>query len=236
MLNFVSKFVLATAIWVQFGNTGYAQEALPQPEILVDDFKYLEGAKAWPPELQGIEDVKILPPDKIVPSAVTELFSRRAQEVASQSDTVQRLLGERFAAMGTSIPDNGKEELRGSLEQQSTEVTFYSYSRNVAVAVLIQNGEVTSTREIEGYQPPETQEEIDVATKLALGDPRLSAVAEGYQARGLITDMTEGQISAGNRVIYVSFEKSGTAVADFFALVDLTTNTVIDAGPTAGNK
>jgi hypothetical protein len=217
-------------------NSSRAQVRLPEVEAAIAPFEYVEDGTSWPPELKGVQNIKVLPPDEVIASVVTESFLRRADEVAQQSPEFRRVLGERFAVIGATLPELSKEPMRGALEQQFVEVTYYSYSRNVAVVTVIRNGELVSSRDVEGFQPPETKEEVARAAKIAKADPRLAGVTDALEATGLITEYTEGQKSEGNRLIYVSFGKAGTAITDYFAVVDLTTETVVDAGRAAGNN
>jgi hypothetical protein len=215
-----------------------AQDKARIPEIPPDlpELQFSEEGGRWPPQLEGVTDLKILETQPVY-FAITPALKARLAEVALQSDAMRRTLGKRFAFMGAELVEAAKiEEGQRPPEQRDAIVTFYSYDRNVAVQALVRDGEILNVEERSGFQPPETEEEVAAATRLALQDSRLKAVSDAYEPRGLITEAGEGERNAGNRLIYISFERRGTAVAEYFALVDLTLGEVLDAGPVAGSQ
>ncbi len=209
-----------------------AQEAIPPLPERPTVFEFATDGE-WPPVLKGIENIKVFETE-LSASAVTAAFQSRANEIALGSPKMRRLLGKRFVFAGADLLDDSKSEDTRPLEQRSAKVTYYSYDRNVAVRAIVRQGEVTEASDLEGYQPPETAEEIVAASKIALNDARIAREIAELEVHGLLTEMQEGQAGAGDRLIYLSYEKPGSAVADYFALVNMTTGNVIDAGSVAG--
>lgn len=223
----LSATLLTAATYAQ------AQESLPSPPQ--DDLKHLEFTgpdKGWPPQVVGAEKIEILPYE-LLKTSITPAFSQRLGEIALSSDIVRKALGERFAFIEAILPEYDKEARLQILEQSTVKAMFYSYSRNVAIQATVRSGEVLEVRDLEGYQPPESPEEIDQAIKLAVEHPVIKELATKYEARGLLTENGEGERGAGHRLIYVSFMRPGSADSEYFALVDLTDNVVLDAGQVA---
>jgi hypothetical protein len=229
-LSVTSTFLLAS-------EGSFAQEKLPPP--LQGDLKVLEFTgpeKGWPPDVAGAEKIEILPL-KFSPNSITSAFEARISEIASSSDLAQKALGERYSFIevnAAETPKDGDGEKIQALEQSPVKAIFYSYSRNVAVQATVRAGEVLQVQDLDGYQPPESQEEIMRAAKLAAEIPAIKDIQSAYEFRGLLTEAGEGQAGAGHRLIYVSYQKPGTANVEYFALVDLTDNIVLDSGKAAG--
>jgi hypothetical protein len=179
--------------------------------------------------------MRLLPVEP-TPTALTPAFAARVSEVAATSPIVRRNLGDRFAFINAVLVDEDKER-GGELlpaEQQLGRVTFYSYSRNVAVRALVRAGEVLEVRDVEGFQPPESPEEIERAVRLAREDRRIAGLVRNLEGMAMVTEPGEGRPGSGHRVLYVSFAPAGTRTAEVMALVDLTDNRIIEAGPTPG--
>jgi hypothetical protein len=79
---------------------------------------------------------------ELVPGALTPACTVRVGEVAATSPIVRRALGDRFAFMGADLLSDDKRGDQPPPERRLTHVTFYSYSRNVAVRALVRGGEV----------------------------------------------------------------------------------------------
>jgi hypothetical protein len=232
MRNFA--LVLTCSTYFLVCETALAQEKLTPPPKLEPPIEFTGPDQGWPPDVKGAENIQVMKYELLV-SAMTPAFAARLDEVVRSSAEVQKSLGERFAFIEASVVEESKEQDIRPLERQLTKVVYYSYSRNVAVAALVRGGEVLRAEDLEGYQPPEAPQEIDEAVKLARADSRLQDIVKGeYEGRGLVTERDEGLRGAGNRLIYVSFMKPGTANTEYFALVDLTDGIVLEAGRAAG--
>jgi hypothetical protein len=211
------------------------QEKLPDIPGDATELEFIEDGKTWPPEIKGAENIKIFESEPVF-FTMTPALQARLGEVALQSGQLRRSLGERFAYIGADLLELDKSDTsQRPPEQRDAKVTFYSYDRNLAVVAIVRSGEVSGVSEMPGFQPPESPDEVAVASKLALQDSRLKAAAE-LEARGLVTEAGEGQRDAGDRLIYVSFQKPGSAVAQYYALVNMTKGAVVEAGPVAGSN
>ena len=115
-------------------------------------------------------------------------------------------------------------------EQRLVRATFYSYTRNVAVRMLVREGEILGVEEVEGYQPVEAPEEIERAVTYASEDPRIRDLVRDLEGRALLAEVGEGRAGFGHRVFYVSFLPPGSAQTEVMALVDLTDGRVLEAG------
>jgi hypothetical protein len=165
---------------------------------------------------------------------MTQAFAQRLGEVAEASPDVKRSLGDRFAFIEADLVETDKNPGLQPLEQRLVRATFYSYSRNVAVSALVRGGEVLDVKDVEGYQPPETPQEVEQAVKLAREDQRIRDTVRDLDGRALLTEIGEGKPGAGHRVLYVSFLPRGSAGTEVMALVDLTDGRVLEAGRPAG--
>jgi hypothetical protein len=139
---------------------------------------------------------------------------------------LSNLLGDRFEVLRAQ--SRGPQKLIGP---PTGKVTLYSYTMNRAVDVHIQApaaqpvaGTVTKivVRE-EGYQPPESANEIQHAVQLAAD--KIGASAKDLESGAILTpDPQQTQ----HRVFYVTFRQKD--LPRFWALVDLTADKVLANG------
>jgi hypothetical protein len=207
-----------------------AQE-LPPPGRPLEFTSPQEG---WPPRVSGESNVEILPAEPVA-VGLTPASAASLGRLAANSPHVRRFLGDRYAFIEADLLEREKGEDRRPLKQRVTSVMFYSYSRNVAVRALVRGGKVLEVSNIEGYQPPESSEEIERAIELARRNAGLGEAVAGLEGRGLLTERAEGQTGAGHRLLYVSFMAPDSARfqsprTKLFALVDLTEDRVLEAG------
>jgi hypothetical protein len=221
------RIILATGL-VAVSSPALAQKEIPTPPEFGDVLEFTGPEEGWPPQVRGATDIRVLPIDRVLIS-VTPAFATRLEEIASASPLVQRSLGERFAFIDGYLAEGAKEEVAGPLEKAVVQAVFYSYSRNVAVRVLVQGGEVLEATDIEGYQPPETPGEIELAVKLARDHPDIRDLVGDLEGRALVAEPGEGESGAGHRVLYVSFVARDSALTEVMALVDLTDGVVLEA-------
>ena len=172
----------------------------------------------------------------------------RAKTAAEQNPRVREELGERFAFFETesfqeatgvcpSMESESDQDASSSGRQPITRLTYFSYSRNTTIMVCMQGEKLVSVGCREGYQPPESEEEITKAKKLAREDPRLSSQVENLTGHAILIEPESGlffglfgDLGGGNRVLWVTFSKQGTGDPRYWAVVDLTEEKVLDAG------
>lgn len=207
--------------------------ALPEkpPEIAVLKFGEAEGG--WPPLPIGAQNVTLVSWSEVSVS-LTEPLGVQLQQAALADAQVRQLLGERFVFISTDELELGKTGRPQTMAELATRLTFFSHTNNVAVEVRMLGSQVKNVKRREGYQPPEGAEEIDLAVQLARRDSRIREKVVGLEAGALVAFPQKDQAGYGNRVLYVNFSKSGEGLANYMALVDLTTQKVLAAGPAAG--
>lgn len=207
--------------------------ALPEkpPEIAVLEFGKEEGG--WPPLPIGAQNVTLISWSEVAVS-LTEPLGVQLQQAALADAQVRQLLGERFVFISADELEQGKTGRPQTTAELATRLTFFSHTNNVAVEVRMLGSKVENVNRREGYQPPEGAEEIDLAVQLARRDSRIREKVANLEAGALVAFPQKDQPGYGNRVLYVSFSKLGEGLAHYMALVDLTTQKVLAAGPAAG--
>ncbi|MDT3778412.1 hypothetical protein PJI16_12660 [Nitrospira sp. MA-1] len=177
---------------------------------------------------------------------------------AERDPDVKTQLGERFAYINTEkVPadqclvilqgddsSNSRTTERASNSDASAyRLTYYSYTHNVAVHVCMENDRMSSVQQDprEGYQPEEGEEEITAAIELARADQRISQEIQHLHGHAILTSPEEyryfwvsDEAGFGDRVLWVTFSEMPESSALYFARVDLTSQTVLDAGKEAG--
>ncbi len=130
-------------------------------------------------------------------------------------------------------------------------LTYYSYKNNVGVQVCLRGEKVERvTRMPKGQEPPEGDEEVQDADALARQHQDLKGKLEGLQPHGLLWEPHRGLIPGGsdwftswtsflndpgygNRVLLLTYSQGEEGDPQHWAIVDLTIQKVLDAGPEA---
>jgi hypothetical protein len=202
---------------------------LPERSPTAPVLEFTGPDQGYPPQPVGISNVREVPFAQFAPLSGPRPAELR--RLAERDERVRRALGERFAFLSADPVEPPKREGE-SRPSDAARLTFYSYSANVAVEVLTNADRVESARELaRGYQPPESQEEIATATRMALADARLRETNAGtLQPNGIVAYPREGQPGHGNRVLQITFAKDGEDLPAYVAYVDLTAGKVLSAG------
>jgi hypothetical protein len=205
------------------------EHALPAKVPEIPPLKFEGPASGWPPHPQDRTNVVNIP-WKELPGVLTEAETGNLRAAALKNAEAHTALGARFAltAVDPVEPEKGAGSLEGA---RAVRMTFYSYSNNAAVEVTMKGSEVQKVTRREGYQPPEGREDIRLATELASRDVNLRGKLKGLENTGLVTFPQQGRPGYGHRVLHVNFTKAGSDVPFFYALVDLTEQKVLRAGP-----
>ncbi|HEY3197478.1 MAG TPA: hypothetical protein VGJ57_05660 [Nitrospirales bacterium] len=192
------------------------------------DFTGLD--EGWPPRPKGRQNEQALDTSGLKDLAAASKVSGPkvgALKATMQNDpALSNLLGERFEVLRSQ--SRGPQKAMGP---PTGKVTLYSYTMNRAVDVHIQSdasqpaaGSVTKivVRE-EGYQPPESANEVQHAVQLA-------ADKTGPGAKDLASSaiLTPDPNHTNHRVFYVTFRQND--LPRFWALVDLTVDKVLANG------
>lgn len=186
----------------------------------------------WPPQPKGAINVTRVVWEEI-PGSLTDELESRIREAALRDARVREALGNRFSYISTDARELEKGRLREPTQPLSTRVVFFSHTRNVALEVYMLGTAVENVTIREGYDPPEGKEEIDAAVALAESDPRLRGQLEGLTGAALVAFPQAGQPGYRHRVLDVTFTREGEDLPRYFALVDLTDQKVLVAGPTS---
>jgi hypothetical protein len=156
---------------------------------------------------------------------------------AAESDRrVMPLLGSRWAFIDADrIPPEGKVTFGCCRETTGlVRLVYYSYSQNVAVEVRMKETGVLSVARLEGYQPPEGQQDLQRGIELAKADPRLAGKVEQLQGHGLLMQPDRGFFrndpGYARRTIWITFSNGQDGDPKYWAVVDLTEDKVLEAG------
>ncbi|MBI5672368.1 MAG: hypothetical protein HZC50_03685 [Nitrospirae bacterium] len=149
---------------------------------------------------------------------------------------VAALLGKRWAFIDADrLPPEGKVSFGCCRDVSSmTRLVYYSYSQNVAVEVRMKDTNVLSVSPVEGYQPPEGQQDVQRGIELAKADPRLVGKVDQLQGHGLLMQPDRGffrnEPGYAHRTIWITFSKGHDGDPKYWAVVDLTEDKVLEAG------
>ncbi len=184
----------------------------------------------WPPKPKGVTMFTQVG-DTPIPGSLTDAVEAQIRQAVVQDPAVRQALGSRFAFITIDEIEPPKGGRRDPAAPVPTRVTFFSHQNNVAVEVFTRGTRVERVLRRPDYQPPEGREEVQAAIALAERDPRLSGRLERVTGSAIRTQREPGKPGAGNRLLYVTFHEANEDLPRFFALVDLTLQQVLDAGP-----
>ncbi len=201
-------------------------EKPPKPPVL----EFSTEQKEWPPRPVGRTNVIDIP-WKEIPGALTEARAMELRQIALQDARVRAALGARFAYISADALEPDKDHPRGPNEPAEVRLTFFSHAKNVAVLVAMRGNEVVSIAPKEGYQPPEGVDEIKAASALAARMLHLESKVREFQSGAIVVVPKQGQPGYGHRVLHVTFNKAGEDLPRYFAIVDLTDQTILSGGP-----
>jgi len=156
---------------------------------------------------------------------------------AAEGDArVATLLGSRWGFIDANrLPPVGKVSFgccRNTV--QLVRLVYYSYSSNVAVEVRMKEASVFSAARLEGYLPPEGPQDVQRGIELAKADPRLAGKVQPLEGHGLLMQPDRGFFrndpGYGHRIMWITFSQGQSGDPKYWAVVDLTEDTVLDAG------
>lgn len=203
-----------------------------RPEIDVIEFTGPEDG--WPPRVRDVTDSRAVAWEPL-PGALTDELEAELVESLLADAEVRETLGERFALVGAENVYLDKRDA-----DPRYRFTFYSHSNNLTLQVDVENSERVAMEKLEPhrYQPAPGRDEIDAAIEMARNWLRDKDFPVAELEGGVLLAFPEsrpGEVAFyENRVLYVSFSEPEDVIARYFALVDLTTNEVLDGGAAAG--
>ncbi|WP_371483456.1 hypothetical protein [Kitasatospora sp. NBC_00315] len=162
---------------------------------------------------------------------VDEAGSRRAAELALQSEDVTRELTERrYEVIGVGSAATGRDA-------EYPLVIIYDYTENLAVEVAV-DLDAGAVREVRRrrYQPQLSASEERRAIELVRQDGRLSAHGSDLESGSgiLVEDVDFRSPRHGHRLLDLRFGPRTRRLPSAFAVVDLTDRDVVRAGPVPG--
>jgi hypothetical protein len=202
------------------------QPPLPTKIPVPPAIQFTKVEEGWPPRPQGRTNESYVPWTQR-PGAFTESQEAGLRQAALQDAQVRTVLGDRFAYITASEVEPDKARPRNATEPVPVDLTFYSYSNNVAVEVRMTGQKVEKVYRREGYQPPEGAEEVKAAIALALQNEQAPQAVHNMRATAILTYYEPGTPEHGHRILHVSFSSLPDYVPQYFALVDLTANKVL---------
>jgi hypothetical protein len=148
---------------------------------------------------------------------------------AAEADVgVRKLLGSHFTYIRLDQAELPKgQEVADAYE---ADVIFFNYEALKAVKVRMKNGVVVDA-DFSTEWPNEGKEEIDEAVRIARRAPQLAGKIADLEAGAMVAvPVTGTEAWIGRRVLDVKFFTPVTTVTYFYALVDMSSKTVIFAG------
>lgn len=177
----------------------------------------------WPPKVKDVTNLRQIPWET-PPGELTEVLEIQLRQAALKDERLCEALGERYAYLNTGVIDPGKGADHHCFD---TLLTFFSYSHNYAVLVLMKGLRVEDVVGRKDYQPPEGASEVRMAIDIARDDCRLREKVLSLNGKGILTYPRAGSTAAGHRVLYVTFTYPGGYHPVCSATVDLTDGKVL---------
>ncbi len=255
----VTNWVLISVLW---GCSSVELTKIPKKPLPFHPPPLVELPLELPPEGGPRRPVDATSPTTLSgpgPEIMIVDSNRPALRATAEHDpAVKTQLGDRFTFINTEeVPPDQclvTVQVDNTANSRATErvsasdalayrLTYYSYTHNVAVHVCMENNRMSSVQRDprEGYQPEEGEEEITTAIELAKADQRIAQEVQNLHGHAILTSPEEyryfwvnDEAGFGDRVFWVTFSETPESLALYFARVDLTSQTVLDAGKEAG--
>ncbi len=212
------------------------------PTVIIEDDGHTHHhqplSNAWPPQPEGIDQVVWFSNAPSAEVIAAENGLKAAAQQTLNAAAVQAALGERFVQSASAYTDDKQAlyaaQRLGQRAPTTARVTYFSYSRNATVEVLVQDGAVIDVKSIPAavYQPEPTNGEKQRAIDLA----RAYFMEQGFdrvqQLQGYVIQAYQPEGATGfyeNRVLYVTFHAGLDERPEFVAWADLTHETISKA-------
>lgn len=190
-----------------------------------DDGRFTLQGEQWPPQMKSIDNVRLQDTSSILRSTHIDK-AQTATQAAIDDLSVQGQLGNRYRLINTIAMTT-----KWQADVSQYKVTFFSYSNNATLEVIVKDRTVQSmkTMAAQQYQPPLTQDEVaesvDIAREywLAQGNTRVNDL-EGFAIQTFPTDGSSAYFNT--RMTYVSFHPDAVSLPELLTWVDLTSQNV----------
>lgn len=172
----------------------------------------------------------------IVPFTLSDERVLALRTIAEADEGVKRLLGDRYAFIDTEPVAAKKKVSFGCchVSQTRTRLGYYSHTNSMALDVFMRENHVIRTAQREGYLPPEGQDDAKKAIDLARQDSRLAGKVENLDGHVILMEPNEGVLwndpGYGHRMLWVTFSHGNDGNPQYFAVVDLSDQAVLEAG------
>lgn len=147
----------------------------------------------------------------------------RARKIAQADPRVADALGRRWAFIGVGIVDHKAHD------RPDLRVVWYTYDTDHTVEATTDDGgtKVHDVR-VSLSQPPLTDSEEARANEIVASSDRLPEARNG---RGILVEVTDrGDPRYHHRLVDLRFDPGGTRLPRWWAVVDLSTDEMVDAG------
>jgi hypothetical protein len=209
-------------------------DSLPKAPPAVIPLEFTVRGEGWPPKVRGAEQVRRLHAQEAA-GALTDELGRQLCEIALRDTRVRDTLGDRYVHIHSDAVLSAKGSRADCSGPLQTRLTFYSYDRQTVTEVLMKGPQIQDVLSREGYQPAETEEEIQEAICLARSDPCLRDRVQLLGASAILYQGPAGGDGVGNghRTLWVTFfdaaDTEDEKPALFSAAVDLVDRVVLHA-------
>jgi hypothetical protein len=198
----------------------------PESASRIEPKRYLDfDTSEFPPRPKGY--TRVTDPNQelsITPFVImiSEQQIMALRQRAEADERLQEALGKQHAFLSFSLTDTGDKS--AATPKRDVRLVYFNYLTNRAVHVWLSGDDVKAVQvQPDGYQPPESDEEIATAEEIVRSDPRYKEAVQGLPVRGILTPAPEGR-----RYIYLMFKRPQEPAA-FNATVDLTAGKVVKA-------
>lgn len=166
-------------------------------------------------------------------AASTAIASDLAAKAVTNSK-VRQVLGSRYTVISATVTDLSATHLSGCCTGMMPKhhLMFYSYTNDVAVDVEMKGEDViTIVQRDRSYLPPEGEEEMQQAIDLARKDSRIPGGLPQLDGHAILMQPGDGLLwnepGYGHRVFWVTFSKGLSGNPEYWAVVDLSAQTVL---------
>lgn len=160
-----------------------------------------------------------------------------ASDLAAKAVTnpkVREVLGNRHTLIAATVADPGAKHLSGCCTGMTPKhrLMFYSYTNDVAVDVEMKGDDVINiVRRDRSYLPPEGEEEMQQVIDLARKDSRIPGGLPQLDGHAILMQPGDGLLwnepGYGHRVFWVTFSKGLSGNPEYWAVVDMSAQTVL---------
>jgi hypothetical protein len=167
------------------------------------------------------------------PGAMSAMASDLTAKAVTNSK-VRQVLGSRYTLISITVIDLSAKHLSGCCTGMPPKhrLMFYSYTNDVAVDVEMKGDDViTVVRRDRSYLPPEGEDEIQQAIDLARKDSRIPGGLPQLDGHAILMQPGDGVLwnepGYGHRVFWVTFSKGLSGNPEYWAVVDMSAQTVL---------